>query len=606
MSLQMNFQAILTLGILIATLAVLASRRLRPDLTAVCATLALVLTGVLEPGEAFSAFGEPVIVIVACVYILGTALYETGVATLISERLMRYSHRGTGFLLLVLMLTAGLLSAVLSSLLVIVILMPAVQRLCRKTKMAPAQFLLPVVIGASMGNLLTLIGTVSNLVVDELLATAGQVSLSFLSLAPVGLASLALAIAWYVLVGHRLLPRAVTTEPEQPSLEEVAEDYQLKEELYRLRVRTDSDLVGLRLGQTDLSSRYGLNVLAIQVGGKPLRVPDPVRPLEHDDVLIVEGKPGTAYQAATIHELEPKGRVELEELSGLEAARLALAELMVPIRSQLSDKSLAEVRFRDRYGLNILAVRRRGRIIRQNLRQVILRTGDTLLVQGPAERLKRVGYDLNLVLVNQLGPQPGDRVTAKARLTVGILLAMIVAVVAGILPLATASLAAAIALILTGSVRVERAYRSIDGSILILVGAMLPMAMALEKTGAAAAIAGRLAALSGIVGPLGTLGLLFLFAALVTQIVSNSAAAALVTPLAISLANAQGLPPQPFAIAMAVAVTTSYLTPLTNTDNLLVREAGTYTMRHYVINGLPLFVIQLAFVLVLSWFSGVR
>ena len=140
----------------------------------------------------------------------------------------------------------------------------------------------------------------------------------------------------------------------------------------------------------------------------------------------------------------------------------------------------------------------------------------------------------------------------------------------------------------------------------VLVGAMLPMAMALEKTGAAAAIAGRLAALSGIVGPLGTLGLLFLFAALVTQIVSNSAAAALVTPLAISLANAQGLPPQPFAIAMAVAVTTSYLTPLTNTDNLLVREAGTYTMRHYVINGLPLFVIQLAFVLVLSWFSGVR
>ncbi|RPI50596.1 MAG: hypothetical protein EHM56_10605, partial [Chloroflexi bacterium] len=363
---------------------------------------------------------------------------------------------------------------------------------------------------------------------------------------------------------------------------------------------------GQRLGETDLSSNHGLNVLAVQVGGKPMRVPDPRRSLEQDDLLIVEGRPGNAHQAATLHGLEPKGRVELEELSELEAARLALAELMVPLRSQLSDKSLAEARFRDRYGLNILAVRRRGRVIRENLRQVILRTGDTLLVQGPAERLQRVGQDLNLVLVNQLGPQPGDRVTAKARLTVGILLAMIAVVVTGILPLATASLTAAIALILTGSIRVERAYRSIDGSILILVGGMLPMAMALEKTGAAAAIAGQLAGLNQVIGPLGTLGLLFVFAAFITQIVSNSAAAALVTPLAISLAQAQKLPARPFAIAMAVAVSTSYLTPLTNTDNLLVREPGSYAMRHYVLNGLPLVLIQLAAVLVLSWLSGVR
>jgi di/tricarboxylate transporter len=606
MSQLMNFQAILTLGILIATLVVLASRRLRPDVTAVCATLALILTGVLTAEEAFGAFGQPVIIIIACVYILGTALYETGVATLISERLMRFSHRGTGFLILVLMLTAGMLSAVLSSLLVIVILMPAVQRLCRRTKTAPAQLLLPVVVGASMGNLLTLIGTVSNLVVDELLAAAGQVSLEFLSLAPIGVLSLGVAMAWYVLVGRRLLPEAVTPEPEPPSLEEVAEDYRLKEELYRLRIRSVSDLIGYRLEETDLSSSHGLNVLAIQAEGKPLRVPDPGRALEQDDLLIVECKPGNVYQAASLHSLEPKGRVDLEELSELETARMALAELMVPVRSQLSNKTLAEVGFRDRYGLNILAVRRRGRIIRENLRQVVLRTGDTLLVQGTAERLQRVGHDLNLVLVNQLGPQPGDRVTAKARLTVGIMLAMIAAVVAGILPLATASLLATVILILAGSIRVTRAYRSIDGSILVLVGGMLPMAMALEKTGAASAIARELAGLNASVGPLGTLALLFVFASFITQIVSNSAAAALVTPLAISLARALSLPSQPFAIAIAVAVTTSYLTPLTNTDNLLVREPGSYTMRHYLVNGLPLVLIQLVIVLAWSWFSGVR
>lgn len=605
MGLEMSFQAILTLGILIAMLAVLASRRLRPDLTALSATLALILANVLEPGEAFSAFGQPVIVIVACVYILGAALYETGVATLISEWLMRFRDRGTGFLVLVLMLTAGLLSAVLSSLLVIVILMPAVQRLCRRAKIAPGQLLLPVAVAATMGNLLTLIGTVSNLVVNDLMVAAGEAPLGFFSLAPVGLASLALAVIWHLLPGRWFLPRAVSHAPQQPTLEEVAEDYRLNQDLYRLRVRSVSDLIGRRLGETDLSN-CGLNVLAIRAGGKLPRVPDPVRPLEQDDLLIVEGNPGDAYQAATLHGLEVKGRVDLEELGELETARLALAELMVPLRSELTGKSLAKVDFRDRYGLNVLAIRRRGRAIHENLHKAILRIGDTLLVQGPAERVQRVGYDLNLVLVNQLGPQPGDRVTAKARSTIGILLAMIVVVVAGILPLVTASLGAAIALIVTGSIRVERAYRSIDGSLLILIGGMLPMATALEKTGVAAAIADQLAGLSGVIGPVGTLGLLYVLAALVTQIVSNSAAAALVTPLAISLAHSQGLPPRPFAIAVAVAVTASYLTPLTNADNLLVQGPGNYTVRHYVINGLPLLLIQFAVVLALSWLSGVR
>jgi di/tricarboxylate transporter len=183
---------------------------------------------------------------------------------------------------------------------------------------------------------------------------------------------------------------------------------------------------------------------------------------------------------------------------------------------------------------------------------------------------------------------------------------MIAVVVVGILPLATASLVATVILILAGSIGVQRAYRSIDGSILVLVGGMLPMAMALEKTGAASAIARELAGLNASVGPLGTLALLFIFATFITQIVSNSAAAALVTPLAISLARALSLPLEPFAIAIAVGVTTSYLTPLTNTDNLLVREPGSYTMRHYVINGLPLVLFQLVIVLGWSWFSGIR
>jgi di/tricarboxylate transporter len=213
---------------------------------------------------------------------------------------------------------------------------------------------------------------------------------------------------------------------------------------------------------------------------------------------------------------------------------------------------------------------------------------------------------MNLVLVTHLGPEIGDLITSKAGLTLGILVLMVISVASGLLSLAVAGLAAAIVLILTGCISVARAYRSIDGSVIVLIGGMLPLAMALEKTGTAQLIAGQLVSLSPIIGSLGTLLLLYLFTAVITQVVSNSATVALVVPIAISLAVTQDLPPETFVIAVAVAVTTSYLSPLTNTDNLLVREAGRYGMRDYLVNGLPVAALQAAAVLLAAWLAGVR
>jgi di/tricarboxylate transporter len=607
----MTAQAILTLIILVATLLILATRWLRPDLTAMLAMLALILTGVLTPAEAFSAFGQPLIVIVACIYVLGAALYDTGVATLMANKLVGISSRGLPVLIMVIMLAAGLLSAFLGSLLVVAALMPAVLRIARQagssqqTRLAPSQLLLPMVAAATMGNLLTLIGTVSNLVVSDLLVASGHEPLGFFQLTPYGLVSLLLATLWYVLIGHRLLRREMPAEPEQPSLDEVERAYRLDRQLYRLRVRSISDVVGQRLDESNLSADFQLNVLAVQRGSAP---PGPVSPdwvLEQNDVLIVEGAKGDVLQAASIHELEPKGAMSLEEFNRLEGETLRMAELMVPFRSQLVGRLLAHTRFRERYGLNILAVHRRGQAIHDDLPQLRLAAGDTLLVQGPLAYLHQIGRDLNLVLVTHLGPQPGDLITRKSRLTVGILAVMVGCVVTGLLPLAVAALAAALLLILTGCISVGRAYRSIDGSVLVLIGGMLPLAMALEKTGIAALIADQLAALSASTGSLAGLLLLYLCASAITQIVANSVTAALMTPIAVSLAAALGLAPGPFAIAIAVAVGTSYATPLTNADNLLVRDGGRYTIRDYVVNGIPLFILQSVAVMgMLAW--GIR
>jgi di/tricarboxylate transporter len=589
----MTLDAVLTLIILVATLVILASQRLRSDLTALCVTLALILTGVLSPAEAFSAFAQPVIIIIPCVFILGAALYETGVATLIANQLMRVGTRNPVVLILVIMLTAGLLSAVVTSMLIIAVLMPAVLRIARRARLAPSLLLLPLVSGATMGNLLTLIGAISHLVVSDLLVVSGYEPLGFFSLTPIGLASLTLAVGWYLLVGRRLLRREMPAEPQLPSLDEVERDYQLDRQLHRLRIRSVSDLIARRLDRCELGPTFRLNVMAVKPKAGNLEPAKPDHVLEQDDILIVEGSIGDVLQAASLHGLEPKGPVPLDEFNLIEEDTLRLAELIVPLRSELVGKTLAQCRFRERYGLNILAVHRQGQAILDDLPDLNLAVGDTLLVQGPISYLRQIGRDMNLISATQLGPQPGDRITRKAKLALGILGLMVICVVTGILPLATASLAAALALILTGCLSAERAYESINGRVIVLIGGMLPLAMALEKTGVAELIAGWLSNLSQDIGTLSGLLLLCLFTSILSQIASNSVAAALMTPIALSLAAAEGLAYLPFAIAIAVAATTSYITPLTNADNLMVREAGGYTMRDYLVNGLPIFLMQM-------------
>lgn len=274
---------------------------------------------------------------------------------------------------------------------------------------------------------------------------------------------------------------------------------------------------------------------------------------------------------------------------------MRLAEVMVPFRSNLVGKSVAQSRFRDQHGLNVLAVHREGRPVREELQEIVLAAGDTLLVQGALEKLRRVGNDFNLTLVTYLGAQRGDLITSKARLTVAIVAGMLGAVVFNVLSLATAALLAAVILILTGCIAPERAYRSVDAPVLVLIGGMLPLAMALEKTGLAGLIASSIGGLS--LGPLAILALFYALTALLTQVISNTVTGLLLIPIAINLAAGEGLSPVPFAIALMVATGASYISPLTNGGNLMIRESGRYGMRDYVLNNGPIFLLQTAAVL---------
>jgi di/tricarboxylate transporter len=615
----MTLPAAYTLALLIATLALLASQRLRADLTALAVMVALVLGGILSPEEAFRSFGQPVIIIVASIYIIGAALYETGVAIVIADMLLRFRRHGNLALLAAIMAVAGLMSAVLSDLLVVSVLLPAVLRLGRRVGLAPGQLLIPVATAAVMGDMLTLIGAISTVAINDILVASGYPSLGLFTLTPYGLAALAIAMAWYLLharfLGGRFLPSELPEVVERPSLDEVERDYALKEQLYQLRVRDGSPLIGQRLYETGLGAEFRLNVVAIQPSGADLQPPRPERIVQQDDVLVVAGERGDVHQAASRHHLHPRGSLPLERFEDIEGQSLRLAELMIPHRSPLVGKSLQETQFRERFGLNVLGIHRDGRPLREQarddpswqLRRQLLLPGDTLLVQGPFPRLQAATRNNVLLLVTHLGPQRGDVLTRHARLTVAVLAAMLLTVFTGLLPLAVAALAAVLVLILGRAITVETAYRSVDASVLVLIGAMMPLALALEQTGLARLLAAQLSSVAAAVAPLLLVLAFYLLAALLTQVVSNTVTGVLLVPIAISLAESQGLPAAPFAIAIIVAVTTAYLTPLSQASNLMIRGAGSYQMRHYLLGNGPVFLLQMLAVMVLLqlfYFAG--
>jgi di/tricarboxylate transporter len=602
----MPLQATFTIILLVLTLVVLSAQWLRADLAALLVMLSLIITGILSPTEAFSAFGQPVILIVASIFVIGAALFETGVATLIANQILRFGSRGETALLFIIMFTAAGLTAFLDGLLVVALLMPAVLRVARQANLAPSRLLMPLATTATVGNLLTLIGATSNLVVSDVLAASGRPPLGLFTMTPYALISVGLVLLWYLVPGRRFLRRALPPERRQPSLAEVEQSYQLDNLLYRLRVRSNSDLIARSLADSGrLWTAFRLNIIAVQSSGGVLQPATPTSVLEQDDLLIVEGDPGRILQVANAHGLEPKGTVRLDEFNQLEQGELRLAEVMVPFRSPLVGKSLAQVDFRQRYGLNILAVHQQGQTMREGLSPLVLAAGDTLLVQGLPAHIRAIGRDLSLVLMTDLGPQPGDLITGKTRLTLAILAAMLLLVVSGLASLGTASVLAAVGLILSKCLSPERAYQSINWSLLVLIGGMLPLSMALQKTGAAEMIAQVIVGLSQNIGVLGSLVIFHLLTSLIAQVIGGAVGAALLTPIALSLALSQGAPPEPFAIATAFAVLAGYVTPLTDGDNLLVREPGQYTMRDYVINGLPIFVLQtVALILMLAFFYG--
>jgi di/tricarboxylate transporter len=603
----------LTLGILAVAILLFITEWLRVDVVALGVVVVLILTGILTTNEAISGFSSTAVMTIAALFVVGGAVMQTGLADNIGRRILTIAGGSQTRLPVVIMAAVALLSGFMSDTGTVAVLLPAILSLAINTKISPSKLLIPLAFGSLLGGAMTLIGTPPNIIVSDVLRVAGYQPFQFFDYTPIGLILLLIGIGYMLLVGFRLLPDHKPKQDVQrvETPEELVELYKLPDNLFRLRVRRSSPLVGESLEHSGIRQKYSMNILDILRDSNPREVaklgerriiiesepesisPEPKTTLIAGDLLIIQGEASdVSYGAAQLNlGLQPAHPSDHQVLVN---AEIGLAEILLPPRSRLVGKTIVDSRIGTLYRLTVLGIRRPGTDDELDLKTTPLRFGDTLLVQGAWEdilALQRRRRDFVVM------GQPEEMIVAPARkkapIALLILAGMLILMITGLMPVAAASMLAGLAMILTGCLTIDDAYEAVDWKSIVLIAGMLPMAIALEKVGLVELVASGLTDIFGSKSPLVVMTSLFLITSLFTQVLSNTATTVLIAPIALATALNMGLQPQAFMMAVAIAASMAFASPVASPVNTLVMGAGNYKFSDYIKVGVPLILLAM-------------
>jgi di/tricarboxylate transporter len=570
-------------AVLAGTLAAFASGRVRPEVVAMGAAVALGLTGVVSPSAVFAGFGDPAVVTIAALFVVSAGLEYTGVAFQIGGSMFRLLGTNEPALIAGLMVLAATLAGFMNIVAATAVLLPVALAVGRRSGISPSRLLMPLAIASRLGGALTLVGKPSNLIVSTLLVEAGEAPLSFFAFLPVGATLVTVGIVGTIVVGRRLLPSRIPEGFLRPEdlRADLTETYRLPERLFRIRIGADSPLAGKSIAHAGLGEKYGIVVLARMRGDKREYSLPPGEVLAVGDVLLVEARPEDADRLSHLRiEIAPESASEWHPLENEE---IGLAEVVVAPRSEFAGKSLKEIEFRQRYALNVIALWREGRPRRTWLADLPLQFGDALLLQGPRDRIRTVRQDPNFVALD--APRPLRR--SRAPVAALAVVALVVLVTTGLVPVSLAAVLAAGVMVLSGSVSARETYEAIDWPTVIVIGGLLPLGTALQTSGAAGAIADILLPLAHG-SPVAALALVLGAAVVVGHVVPAVPATIVMAPIGLSAAAALGTSPVPFLIAVASATSITLLTPISHPVNLMVMGPGGYRFGDYARVGAPL------------------
>ncbi len=574
--------------------------RIRADVIALIALLVLTLSGILTTQEALSGFSNPIVIMMVGLFVVGGAIFNTGLAKMIGARLSRLGNGSPTRLFLVVVLATGLIGGFVSNTGTVALMLPIVVSMAAAAGASASRFLMPLAFASSIGGMLTLIGTPPNLVIAEVWEEYSGEPLTMFTFLPTGLICLAAGTLLLIPLSRLLSGekrKNSTASGNGRTLADIVEEYNLNHDLWRVDVPSSSPISGLTLGALSLRANYGLDVLELRVvEGRGLlknvtqEAPTASSVIDAGDMLFIRGPRENVERFVADYGLRIADDND-ETRRNLDFYDIGLAEIVVVPNSGILNETIAQLDFRNRFNINILGVRRGGEYIVDRLGERKVAKGDVLLVQGTWEAIGRIsGNTRDWVVLGQPESQASKvTINYKAPVAAAIMLAMIAALVFSEVPAVFIVLAASVLMMLTGCFRtVADAYRTINWESIVLIAAMMPMSFALEKTGVSEMVSGSLVDALGGIGPHWLMAGIYFTTSLLTLFISNTATAVLMAPIAVQSAVAYGVSPLPMLFAVTFGASLCFMSPFSTPPNALVMPAGQYTFMDYVKVGAPL------------------
>ncbi len=582
----MTWQAWAVAFIVIGAMALFVSEKLRFDVVGVLVLVVLMVLGILTPAEGLSGFSNEATVVVAAMFALNGGLIGTGALDPLIRALSRIQR--PWLLTLSIMLTTCVLGAFIKNTALVATFLPVTLSVCARTRTSPARVLMPMSYAAQMGGVCTLLGTSSNLLTNSIAIQHGMPSFSVFDFTRFGAILAVVGIVYLMLIGRWLLPRHIDTDHQ--------ETLELGKFVTELRVMPDSPMIGSTVAAQKLGEKYGVYVLELLRGDEHLWDPREQQ-LQEGDVLLARGDWERMDEFRQQLKLEIAPALDLPLSDQSTDNRRIMTEAVVAPGTRMVGQTVEEVDFRWNYDAAVLAVQRRGQIIRDQLKYARLQVGDVLLLLADQAATKHMRRESGLVILSERGDTRESR--RRAPLAVTILIGVIVLAGTNTLPIVTSALVGCAAMALTGCFNFEDVYESMDWKVIVLLGAILPLGIALDKTGLAQHIVDGGMSFAGGHGPIAVLLMVYLVTALLTEMMGHNPSVVLMVPIAISLAHAMHASPTPFVITVAFAAATSFATPVGYPTNTIVYGAGGYKFTDFMKVGIPLILMFCALSMIL-------
>lgn len=577
--------------------------RLRADLVAMIALLILVLGGVISVPEALSGFSNSIVVMMVGLFIVGGAIFNTGLAKIIGAKLLLLGGNSPFRLFLVVMGATAFIGAFVSNTGTVALMLPIVVSMAAASGIRASRFLMPLAFASSMGGMMTLIGTPPNLIIAEVWEEAGNAPLTFFTFLPGGLICVVAGTLLLIPLSKWFLDKGKSSRSDRANgaktLTELVEEYNLSTGLFMVSVPERSAIVDRSIGDLNLRALYGVDILEVRRSDRHHKIlkkiaqyaPKPTTEIHAGDQIYLRGDMPDVERLVSAYGLV----MESDGAQLNDFYDIGLAEIVIMPNSSISRKTVAEIGFRKRFGVNVIAIRRKQIYITADLASVPLQAGDVLLVQGSWEAIGGLDSDPSawVVIGQPLAEAAKVTLDYKAPLAAAIMVAMIVALIFEFVPPVIAVLCAAMLTILSGCFRnVEDAYKKINWESVVLIAAMMPMSFALEKTGISSLVSSALVGSLGSLGPLPVLAGIYFTTSVMTLFISNTATAVLLAPIAMQSALALDVSALPFLFAVTFGASLCFASPFSTPPNALVMPAGQYTFSDYIKVGLPLQLIM--------------